>query len=278
MANVEQAKKNLYLQDIFNESSPSSPVNPSSLCITIPRVGSDGRRLSPVNLYGLIATEPTISTANKWGPILNDVSMLSFFAALSDMRSIPSWIGASAQCWKGTDPIRINLDFYLINYSASLNLEEKLRELTKLTSLSLDPNSFTSVFVHGGYKVNALSNNASRFDNTVANNRNNGQPNIDDAIVQRYAKHDITGLWGELISKFNSIPGGKDGVGTVAIKIGNKFTLDKLLVVTVNVTPSIVEVCSSGVGGVNPKPLYYHVTTSMIGCRPLISEDVDNMY
>ena len=82
-----------------------------------------------------------------------------------------SWIGASVMCWKGTDPLRLSLDFYLINYKKGLELEEKLEALTKLTALAEikannnDIMGKISVAVHGGYSADALSDNQSMFNN-----------------------------------------------------------------------------------------------------------------
>ena len=101
---------NLYLQEIFDKNT----TNPSSIKLLIPTITSNGDSGSYM-LCGLLANEPTIVTGNKWGPILNDISLLSFFASLAQMESIPSWIGASVQCWKGTDPIRINLSDKSLN-------------------------------------------------------------------------------------------------------------------------------------------------------------------
>ena len=257
---------NLYIQDIFNENS----TNPSSLHIGFPVANKNGGKPDVQTLSGIIASEPTIVTGNKWGPILNDVSMLSFFGSLAGMKSLPSWIGASAQCWKGTDPIRINLDFYLINYKRGLNLEKKLNYLTKLTSLTLDRNSLTSVFVHGGYIVDPFHTNASRFNNSVADNTNNGQPYSPE--VQQEYNNSLRGSWNEFVSSTNKyLLGSESTVGTVAISIGNKITISRLLVASINVTPSIIEVPDN-------KSLYYHVTMSLHGCRPLLSDDIDEIY
>jgi hypothetical protein len=258
---------NLYLEDIFSESSK----NPSSLHIGFPVAKKDGNSNPDVEvLTGLLASEPTIATGNKWGPILNDVSTLSFFGALAGMKSLPSWIGASAQCWKGTNPLSINLDFYLINYKKGLNLERKLKALTKLTSLTLDRNSLTSVFVHGGYKVDPFSTNASRFNNTIADNVKNGQPYSEEA--QKEYADSLRSTWTDFVKTTNQyLLGSESTAGTVAIDIGNKLRISKLLVANINVTPSIVEVPDN-------KPLYYHVTMALHGCRPLVSDDIDEIY
>ena len=254
---------NLYLEEIF---SPNS-TNPSSVKIGIPTVDNSGNK-GKIVLCGLLAGEPTIVTSNKWGPILNDLSMLSFFASLTSMESIPSWIGASVQCWKGTDPLRINLDFYLVNYSQKLKLEEGLRALTKLTALSMDKNTISSVFIHGGYKANVLAPNIARFDNAIANDVHNGQPDSNDSFYQQ-TRNVIQSTLEDLGRKL--AVNTKDNEGCVVVDIGNKTRLNGLLVANVNVTPSVVEVP----GG---KPLYYHVTLALIGHRPLISDDVNEMY
>jgi hypothetical protein len=59
--------------------------------------------------------------------------------------------------------------------------------------------------------------------------------------------------------------------GTVKIIIGNKLFLSQMLVSRLDVTPSLVEV----EGGL---PLYYRVSMSLTGTRPLVSSIVDQMY
>ena len=263
------AKPNLYIQEIFDKNT----TNPSSLKLLIPTISSSGGEGSQL-LCGLLASEPTIVTGNKWGPILNDISLLSFFASLAQMSSIPSWIGASVQCWKGTDPLRINLDFYLVNYSRGLKLEQGLKALTKLTSLTGAQGTFTSVYVHGGYMAKPLATNAARFNNSIADKVNNGQMFSDIANPEEGKNwidkfNDWSATWSTDVN---------NNKGCVSIVIGNKVKIGGLLVASVNVTPSIVEVCSSEDVNDDPLPLYYHVTLSLIGNRPLISDDVDKMY
>jgi hypothetical protein len=62
--------------------------------------------------------------------------MLTDIAQVMGGTNLPAWIGASTQGWRGTDPIRFNLETYLINYKPNLNYEESLKRLVKLAAVS----------------------------------------------------------------------------------------------------------------------------------------------
>ena len=111
----------LFLDGIYDEGRLSA----STVVIRYPTVDGGSRP----SMRGLMTSEPTLSSKNKWGPILNDITNIQDVASLLGSSEMWSWIGASVMCWKGTEPIKTNIEFYLINYKRGLNLERKLKEI-----------------------------------------------------------------------------------------------------------------------------------------------------
>lgn len=214
---------------------------------------------SSSSLTGLLVSEPTLSSANKWGPILSDVSNLQDIASLLGSSNVWSWIGASVMCWKGTDSLKTNVEFYLINYKRNLGLEQKLKELNYLTSLFQDGE--IAVKVHGGYQPQVLADNPSQFQNPPGGDKKG----VSQDAEEEYGRNlkDYATYWKD----------NRDNVdrGTVTVSFGNKITISRMLVSRLDVTPSIVEVPDG-------KPLYYRVSVGLIGAKPLLSTEVDKMY
>ena len=224
----------LFIENILENSSPSTV-----------EIAHD---VLGIDLKGLLVSEVTLSTSNKWGPILNDVTNLQDVASLLGSGSMWTWIGASTMCWKGTDPIKTSIDFYLINYRPQLQIEEQLTKLNHLTALVKD--GMATVFIHGKYEPQVLSTNSKIFNNSL---KSSGD------------LESIKGLGKAAQSDAEGTP------GTLSIYIGNKIRLTKMLISRLDVTPSLVEVPDR-------KPLYYKVSMSLVGTQPLLSTDVDRMY
>lgn len=244
----------LFLDGIFDDYNNS----PSSIVIRYPKVGYKGSRFT---LNGLLVSEPTLSSQNKWGPILNDITNIQDVASLLGSQHMWSWIGASVMCWKGTDPIRTNVEFYLINYKRNLNLDKKLEDLNALTSLS-DIGKNVAVEVHGGYAARVLETNKTHF--------NNGLPKRSNEMTSK--QYLETALDNYTLNNNDSDPNWVNmEEGTIEIQFGNKMSLSNMLLGRLDVTPSLVEVPDG-------KPLYYRVSMSLTGSRPLLSTDVSKMY
>ena len=227
----------LFIENILTETSPS----------TVEIMFPDRVTSVYEHLKGLLTSEVSVNTGVKWGPILNDVTNLQDLASLLGQQSMWTWIGASTMCWKGTDPLKTSIDFYLINYRPQLGIEETLKKLNYFTSLEQDGTA--TVYVHGGYMADVLTTNSSLFNNKIRS--------ASDLIKLSGGELDTIGM--------NLSP------GTLTVKLGNKFLLTKMLISSLDITPSIVEVPDG-------KPLYYRVSMSLIGAQPLLSTDVDKMY
>lgn len=247
----------LFLDGIFNDGN----VSPSSIIITIPNASSKPKKADRfTKLTGLMIGDPTWGAANKWGTIINDISNLTDISSLVGSDSMFSWINASTMCWKGTAPLSIGVEFFLINYKEGLGLENKLRSFMKLASLYQDPDATAGanykVLVHGGYSADVLTGNKKLFDSVK----------------------DIEGLKDHAASSAaGALYGGRaDAKGAVQLQFGHKSKISNLLLTKINVTESTVEVASAD--GSNPKPLYYRVSAQFTGVKPLLTVDIDRMF
>ena len=116
----------LFIENIFQEGNSS----PSSVRITMPDNRTQSN-IGNIDLTGLMIGDPSFTAQNKWGTILDDFSNLQDVSSLSGWGSQFSWINASTMCWKGTAPLNLSIEFYLINYKRGLNLEDQLKRLIK---------------------------------------------------------------------------------------------------------------------------------------------------
>ena len=255
----------LFLEGIFGSDSQS----PSSVRIFQPYLGNNKTGEPPVDLTGLMIGDPTFSAQNKWGTIINDISNLTDISSLVGEASMFSWINASTMCWKGTSPLAIGIEFYLINYKKNLGLESGLKQLVKLASLYGDPDATIGenykVLVHGGYAADVLTGNKSYF--TVGG--------IDSIakLNESVGSEEFAGIKSGLYS------GGamkESAQGSISLSFGKKSRIRNLLLSKISVTESNVEVADGN--GNNRKPLYYRVNAQFTGVRPLLSVDVDDMF
>lgn len=247
----------LFLDGIFSNISDS----PSSVRITMPNY--NGRSDVPqINLVGLITSDITFSAQNSWGTIVNDLTNLQDLASLVGSDSMFSWISASTMCWKGTSPLSIGIEVYLINYKKDLMLEEQLKTLVKLASIAKDPNAtFGKDFkamVHGGYAPDIFKGNDSFFTIGKISKATELKSTVDVARI--YGSDDIT----------------QNAQAALQLQFGHKSRIRNLLLSKISVTESNIEVAD--VNGNNRKPLYYKVSAQFTGVRPLLTVDVDDMF
>lgn len=250
----------LFLDGIFN-TDMTTQLSPSAVRIYFPVAKVGGSKTSYYDkIQGLLTNEVTVSSQVKWGTILNDVTSLQGVASLLGEAKMWTWIGASTMCWQGTEPLKTGIEFYLINYKRGLNLEDKLKNLNMLTALVGAGRA--QVLVHGGYSSKVLETNKDLIANGSGGNKEGTEPpdnrSFLDTILAPFEK--IGNMSTENLEE-----------GTVKIIIGNKLFLSQMLVSRLDVTPSLVEV----EGGL---PLYYRVSMSLTGTRPLVSSIVDQMY
>ena len=254
---------NLFLDGMFNMTDTS----PSSVRIFVPNADTTGY------LQGLMTGEPSISAQNQWGTIINDLSNFQDFVSLMGINDQWSWIGASTMCWKGTRPLSVNFEFYLINYKRGLPFESKarggqglLQKFMQLASLQRGDSesafaNYARVKAHGGYVADVLSHNSEYFDENVKKNDTRVQ-----SVGSLTHSKDETALFDSAYSE----------PGTCVVTFGRKLTIKNLLLSRVDVTPSVVEV--AGQDGSDRRPLYYRVNAGFTGVRALLYNDIDAMW
>lgn len=260
----------LFLDGIFNTDSTMDKLPPSAIRVYFPVASAGGSGPSYYSkIQGLLTNEVTVSSQIKWGTILGDLSSLQSVAALLGDAKMWTWIGASTLCWQGTEPIKTSFDFYLINYKRNLGLEEKLKELNLLTAMV--ESGAGKVLVHGGYASHVLESNRELIYNGQGGEQRGTQDPNQEIQDRTLAEKFVDALDSRFARIGNPLDKAALEQGTVKILIGNKLFLSQMLVQRLDVTPSIVEV----EGGL---PLYYRVSMSLTGTRPLVSSIVDNMY
>jgi hypothetical protein len=234
-----------YLTGMFSNNN-----SPSRVVITMPDKST---------LTGLMNGDPSFSAGNKWGTVINDLSNLADFSSIIGSSDVWSWIGASTMCWKGTNPLGVSFEFYLINETPSLDLKTPLKALVKLAALSRSDGAVTAlqVKVHGGYAPEVLANNTSFFTSK----------NLDIKNLSDFKGKNGLDVLGKTVGSM---------AGTVQVQFGNKLAIRNLLLSKVDVTASDIEVANAN--GTNQKPLYYRVSVQFTGVRPLLSGDVDHMF
>lgn len=278
---------NLFLDGLF-ELSDSSP---SSVGIVLP---SDNE--SSAIIKGLMVGEPTFSAQNSWGTIINDLSNLQDFASLAGNSNQFSWVGASTMCWKGTKPLGVNFEFYLINYKKKgLLFESKgrggaglLQRLISLASLSkADDATLGStkvrVKVHGGYAPDILTENASFFGVGETSKGGFLGTGLWLSDQEKRTRADRARLESSLQSFRTSMSEdslltsqGESAFGSCDVHFGKKLRIRNLLLSKIDVTPSVVEVADQNGG--SRRPLYYRVSVGFTGVRALLSTDVKYMW
>jgi hypothetical protein len=172
-----------------------------------------------------------------------------------------SWISASTMCWKGTNPLGIGVDFYLINYSSSKSaqLKKTLKNFVKLAAVEKDTTGTSNfrVQVHGGYAPDILKGNKEFWSSA--------------SDIKKLKTDQLDTMVGGIFDE-----GGNNAKGSITIRFGHKSTIRNLLLSKVNVTESTIEV--AGQDGSNPQPLYYRVSAQFTGVQPLVTSDVDYMF
>lgn len=252
-----------YFDDIFEYNDTEQPLRkmiPGKVFIDFPVLDDYLNITSYDYLAGIMLSEFSLGGQNKWGPVLSQTSNLSDVAQILKLDRVFNWIGASAMCWKDTDPLKINLDFYIINYKndPKLRPDSRIKNFLKLISLTQSyKNSSTTVRVHGGYRPEVLADNQTVFDANADMYYEGGRSILENA-------------------RNNAGNRNRGYDGTVTVYIGKKFFIRNLLVARAEATPSLVEVCD--LSGNNVQPLYYRISTTLVGTNAILSTDVDSWF
>lgn len=242
------------------------------------------------NVIGFLSEDPVIKMGNKWEPLISDLNTINEFTQLANLGQ-SSWISTSKMAWKGTDPITVNLNFYLITYLKSqvdgrtvnhvAPVSQQATYFAKLASITPDDGGGflgIGVNVHGGYKPNYFEAN-----NVVVNNFNLSTLK---GLDQSQGLTDTT------------FSGGDDGSHTCHIVINgngrNSVVLKNMLLESLDMTPSTVragywdinyssrdnngKISSSGSFQQSSEPLYIKVNAGFKLMRVATSDDVSALF
>ena len=241
-------------------------------------------------VIGFLSEDPVIKMGNKWEPLISDLNTINEFTQLANLGQ-SSWISTSKMAWKGTDPITVNLNFYLITYLKSqvdgrtvnhvAPVSKQATYFAKLASITPDEGGGflgIGVNVHGGYKPNYFQAN-----NTIVNNFNLST---------------LKGLDKSENLSDTTFSGGDDGSHTCHIVINgngrNSVVLKNMLLESLDMTPSTVragywdinyssrdnngKISSSGSFQQSSEPLYIKVNAGFKLMRVATSDDVSVLF
>lgn len=128
-------------------------------------------------VQGFLSEDPVINMKNNWESVIPDATALSDFTQLAGIGAT-SWISTSKASWKGTDPITVTLNFYLLTYRLAqlkggsknpqdMPVSEQAARFAQLLAVSPKANANNNgklsdfgINVHGGYRANYFEPNA----------------------------------------------------------------------------------------------------------------------
>ena len=233
-----------------------------------------------VEVVGFLSEDPVIKMGNKWDSLIPDLGSINDFMQIANQGQ-SSWISTSKMAWKGTDPITVMLNFYLITYLKSqvdgqtvnhiMPVSKQAECFAKLAAISQDDQAEgffkdIRINVHGGYKPNYFESN----DN-VLNNTGFGVSSKDRG---NYITSD-------------------DGTGTCHIVINgngmNSVVLRNMLLESLDMTPSTVragywnDIVNKGINQTasfkgSGEPLYIKVAAGFKLARAATINDVKGLF
>lgn len=232
-------------------------------------------------VIGFLSEDPVIKMGNKWESLVPDLGAINEFMQIAN-KGAASWISTSKMAWKGTEPITVTLNFYLITYLKSqvdgqtvghvMPVSKQAECFAKLVAISQDENA-TGFFkdikinVHGGYKPNYFESNDHIINNTLS-----------DAMKNKNG---------------TSVINADDGSGTCHIVINgngmNSVVLRNMLLESLDMTPSTVRagywngISTKGLSQTasfkgSGEPLYIKVNASFKLARVATVEDVKGLF
>ena len=126
-----------------------------------------------VNIAAFLSEDPIIKMGNKWEPLIPDIDKINDFMQLANQSAI-SWVSTSKVGWKGTEPITVTFNFYLITYlksqvdgSASGKVLPVSKQAAYFAQLAAVKNSDT-----GNDKGDTGTVSYSKYNSNVVNNFN----------------------------------------------------------------------------------------------------------
>lgn len=130
-----------------------------------------------VTIDGFLIEDPSISLKNNFESIIPDLQGVNDFMQLANIDTT-SWLSTSKMAWKGTDPMTVTFNFYLLTWSkdqltgAKMPISKEASYFARLLAVSPGGTSGLSetlgVTVHGGYRPDYFQrNNEFKIPSTV---------------------------------------------------------------------------------------------------------------
>lgn len=203
-----------------------------------------------------LSEDPTVNFSTKWESALPDISMLNDFTNIWSGSSV-SWLSTSKAAWKGTDPLIVDFEFYLLTYLKEqvrgggkvLPVTKQAAHFAKLCTIEPESGSDISIKVHGGYKPSYFERNSTFMT-----------PKGKDKAEKDYAAKNIYDQW------FPSDSEGLSSEGTVQVIVngagGRTLTITDLLLADISFNTSTVRAgfWENGVFQYSGEPLYIKVS------------------
>ena len=238
---------------------------------------------------GFLIDDPQITMKNNWEAIIPDTTSLSDFTQLAGMGPV-SWMSTSKAAWKGTDPISLTLNFYLLTYRTAqiagtntnaedprnMPVSEQAAKFAALLAVSPKSAGDTAgkfaqygINVHGGYRANYFEENTDFSGDTPDGGQNRRyRLNLGNSTEQEFLN---------------------DGDGTIQIIIngGGKPSMcfTKMLLADATFTPSPVRVGYWNTGNnkirefiPTSEPLYIKVSATFRLAHVATVRDVQRMF
>lgn len=234
-----------------------------------------------VSVAGFLTEDPVIKMANKWESLIPDLSTINDFSTLANYGA-SSWVSTSKMAWKGTDPITIGVNFYLITYlksqadgtgsGMSAPISKQAAYFAQLLAVSKGDGGDgffkdLKINVHGGYTPNYFEANGSVVNNGGFLSKVWNDKDSDGNHKQAIAYHDVD-----------------DGTNTCQVVINGNgkptITLTKMLLESCDFTPSTVR-AGYWVGSTfksSPEPLYIKVNASFKLMHAALTSDAVRLF
>ena len=215
-----------------------------TVVITLPKANGKGNE-EPIT--GCLVGDLSIKLANKWQAILPNIDAVTLASQIiSQSGNAYAWLKSTQSAWMGAEPLRVSIPFYLFSMNNKSKITEEVNKFRALMGPYKASDSLFKVIIHGGYSPDVFEGSWQ-----------GGFGKESESPKLTFAPK----------SSFELTP----GQGTIKIRVGNQFTLTRMLLEELTVEPSAVQVADGN-------PLYVKVTATFKSSRVLYSQEILEMF
>lgn len=249
---------------LINNLIAGNGSNSGNVTFTLPTARGDGKFEQPI--IGCLINDISIKLSNKWQAVFPNIDSLTLASQImSDDGDALTWVRSTQSAWLGSEPLRVSIPFYLFSMNASSKITDKINKFRVLMVPTRKSGEEFKVTLHGGYAPIIFEGQWT-----------GGKPGANAGINQTTT--DADGKAAELkdasgnaivdVTIKNSI---NDDKGLIKIKVGNQFTLSKMLLEDLVVESSPLQVEDGN-------PLYIKATATFKSNRVLYSDEIISMF